>query len=119
MATIDGVYRRYLQDNNVRCGTTLENRVAFRLHRWKILEEMQYRVGRYRIDFAWPKQKIALEADGPHHWMPDIAIKDVARDSWLRSHEWLVFRVDDMDGCLEKQLSRVVRIVNQHDELHK
>ena len=113
---IDTALREVLQERGLPLGTTLENRVTWRLHRWGVLDQCQYRVGKYRLDYAWPSKLIALEADGPHHWRPDVAIKDVARDSWLRSQGWLVFRVDNASGdsiALDEQLCRVVRMIDQ------
>lgn len=100
----------YIAEHGLPCGTSLENKITFRLHRWGVLGQCQYRVGRYRLDFAWPDRRVAVEADGPHHWRPDVAMKDAVRDSWLRSRGWLVFRVDEMSGNLEEQLVRVVEV---------
>lgn len=114
MNGIDRAVRAYLEDRSLRIGTTLENRVTMRLNRWACLGEQQHRVGRYVLDFAWPKQLIAIEADGPHHWRPDVAVKDVARDAWLRSQGWLIFRVDDASETLDQQLLRIVQIIRFH-----
>lgn len=111
MNTIERALKTVLLENDLPLGTSLENRVTWRLYRWKALDKVQYRVGKYRLDYAWPAIKVALEADGPHHWHPDNAIKDVARDSWLRSQGWLVFRVDDVSDDLEEQICRVVVMV--------
>jgi very-short-patch-repair endonuclease len=111
-AAVDRTLRTILEDKGLPVGTTLENKVTWRLHRWGILDQCQYRVGRYRLDYAWPAKLIALEADGPHHWRPDVAMKDAVRDSWLRARGWFVFRVDDSGGALEEQLGRVARVVN-------
>lgn len=96
-------------------GTHLENRVALRLHRFGFRPHdvrQQYRLGRYRLDFAWPDLQIALEADGWHHLAPEGAARDARRDAALRRLGWLVFRVDDVpDNELAEQLSRVSRIV--------
>src|SRR6476469_6301485 len=116
MTPVDGILRGYLQQHNLRVGTTLEKKVTWRLHRWEILDQCQYRVGKYRLDYAWPAKLIALEADGPHHWRPDMAVKDVARDSYLRSRGWLVFRIDEMSDNLEDQLCRVVRMVRSESD---
>lgn len=105
-----------LEQNGCPTGTTLENRVTWRLHRWGVLDRVQHRVGKYRLDYAWPAKLIALEVDGPHHWRPDVAVKDVFRDSWLRSQGWLVFRVDDMTGALDEQLRRAVRMIRAEDD---
>ncbi|MBX7434575.1 DUF559 domain-containing protein [Mycobacterium sp. Y57] len=107
---IHHITRNLIEQHGLPTGTSLENRVTWRLHTWDILDQTQYRVGKYRLDYAWPTVRIALEADGPHHWRPDVAVKDVARDAWLRSQGWLVFRVDDSD-TLDEQLCRVVRMI--------
>ena len=111
--TIDRVNRQMLEDHGLPVGTTAENRVTWLLHRWDVLDKFQYRVAPYRLDYAWPAVKIGLEVDGPHHWRPDVAVKDRFRDGYLRARDWLVFRVDDSDDtlALEKQLSRVVRVI--------
>ena len=115
-ATMDRAMRQLLTERNLPLGTALENRVTLRLHRWGVLDQFQYRVGRYRLDYAWPDRLIGLEVDGPHHWRPDVAVKDVARDAYLRSLGWLVFRVDDASNDLEAQLGRVVRVIRQEDD---
>lgn len=110
--TVDRALVSVLESRGIRIGTSLENTVALRLSRWNLLDRQQYRVGKYRLDFAWPDQKIGIEADGPHHWRPDVAMKDAIRDSWLRSQGWLIFRVDEMNGNLDDQLCRVACILN-------
>jgi very-short-patch-repair endonuclease len=99
-----------------RPGTSLENRVAFRLGRWghkPPAVAQQHRVGRYRLDFAWPDLLIALEVDGWHHQRPESAARDAHRDADLREQGWLTFRVHDTEELiLQKQLCRVVQVVN-------
>lgn len=96
-------------------GTDLEDEVALVLSANSRLPrpEQQHRAGRYRLDFAWPQVRIGLEADGWHHRSPEGAAKDRRRDSWLRSQDWVVFRVDDQYGeaVLRYQLMRVQRLV--------
>ena len=101
-------------------GTYLENQVMLRLSRSERLPrpEQQYRIGRFRVDFAWPGKMIALEADGWWHRSPEGAAKDRQRDSWLRSQGWVVFRIDDERGedMLEWQLMRVIRLVRSEGD---
>jgi len=104
--------RNLLSQRDLPIGSTLENRATWLLFRAGILDRHQYRVGRYRLDYAWPDLQVALEVDGPHHWQPHVATKDVARDAYLRDHGWLVFRVDDNSGNLEQQLARVCRLIH-------
>jgi very-short-patch-repair endonuclease len=97
-----------------RPGTRLENQVACLLSRFHAPAAVQqHRVGKYRLDFAWPKVKIALEADGWYHRSPEGSARDAERDAWLRSQGWVVLRVDDRYGeeALQDQMVRVCRIV--------
>jgi very-short-patch-repair endonuclease len=102
-----------------RGGTTLENRVAWELSRFgfgphsTFKTRQQYRVGRYRLDFAWPSRLMVLETDGPFHRMPTGAARDAVRDAWLRNRGWVIFRVDDTgdEGQLRMQVARVCRII--------
>ncbi|UBV19670.1 DUF559 domain-containing protein [Mycolicibacterium fortuitum] len=110
-AAVTRATRALLTQHNLPTGTSLEDRVTWRLHRWGCLGRTQYPVGPYRLDYAWPAVRIAVEVDGPHHWQPDIAIKDVARDAYLRSHGSLVLRIDDGTGSIEEQLCRVVVVI--------
>lgn len=100
-------------------GTSFEDKVAVWLSHYGLNPEIvkqQFPVGKYRLDFAVPEIKVAIEVDGPRHRAPDVAAQDVRRDSWLRSQGWLVFRVDSRFGgppeC-EQQVARVVRVIQQ------
>lgn len=114
-STIDRTLQQLIEEKGWRAGTSLENRVALRLHRYGFRPEdvaQQHRVGRYRLDFAWVDLKIALEADGPHHLLPTGAERDARRDRELRLAGWLVLRVNDADeDTLADQLVRVARAV--------
>jgi very-short-patch-repair endonuclease len=72
----------------------------------------QYRIGPYTLDFAWPKLRIALEADGSAHDITSQLRRDRERDAWLRQQGWLVFRVDvDLLPAVAAQVARVVAVV--------
>jgi very-short-patch-repair endonuclease len=72
----------------------------------------QYAIGPYVADFAWPKLKIALEADGSIHRQERNYRHDQKRDAWLREQGWLIFRVDTTRrGALASQVQRVVNVV--------
>lgn len=51
--------------------------------------------GHYRIDFAYPSVKLAIEVDGPHHRLPAAQIRDARRDRRLRQLGWTVDRFDE------------------------
>jgi very-short-patch-repair endonuclease len=54
----------------------------------------QYQFGPYRLDFAWPEQRIAVETDGwATHGPRDGFEDDRARDAALMARGWRVLRV--------------------------
>src|SRR2546423_1730267 len=113
MAAIEDALRSVVARHGWQPGTHLENQVALLLTRFGLAAEQQYRIGKYRADFAWPDVRIALEADGWWHRSPEGAAKDRLRDAWLRSQDWVVFRVDDENGedGLRDQVCRVAHLV--------
>lgn len=115
-STLRRIERQVIERQGWRSGTDLEdratrwfNRVGFRPGDL----EQQYRVGRYRLDFAFPALQIAIEIDGWHHRSPEGAARDAERDSWLRSQGWIVLRVDDRHGqdSFDEQMVRICRLV--------
>jgi very-short-patch-repair endonuclease len=53
---------------------------------------VQHQVGRYRLDLAYPKLKVAIEYDGDHHRDRATFRRDVARLNALRAAGWTVLR---------------------------
>lgn len=80
-----------------RVGNAGENRVALALHfagfrPWSV--QQQYRLGRYRLDFALVGRRIAIEADGWVHRNAPNAERDALRDAELAAMGWRTIRVD-------------------------
>jgi very-short-patch-repair endonuclease len=111
------VTRAYLDKHGLRHGTHPENLAALRLHQWNIPFVQQYRVGKYHLDFAVLETRTAIEIDGPHHLRPDVAHKDVIRDTELRADGWLVLRVTAGETIDEDQLLRAA-LVARGDARH-
>lgn len=126
MSTVARYTRQIVEEKGWKPGSTLENQVALMLSRFRMRPrvgtypkigadelEQEYRIGKYRLDFAAPDVKIAIEVDGWHHRSPEGAARDAERDSWLRSEGWIVLRVDDRHGeeSLLKQVVRAVRLI--------
>lgn len=66
--------------------------------------------GHYRIDFAYPSVKLAIEIDGPHHRFPEVRARDARRDRRLRRLGWTVERFDeDLVTYHPEQVLMVVR----------
>jgi very-short-patch-repair endonuclease len=69
----------------------------------------QYKVGPYRVDFAMPRQKFAIELDGfrSHSSTADIA-RDRARERYLQYHGWFIIRFggaevyDHAEACVKE-----------------
>lgn len=53
----------------------------------------EYKCGKWFIDFADIDNKIALEIDGKQHEMPERKASDEAKDTYLQSNGWKVFRI--------------------------
>ena len=74
----------------------------------------QHPVGRFFIDFAFPEQKIAIEADGVF-WHNDES-KEKARDAFLEEQGWTVLHFaedrirQDAIGCAQETL----RVLSNH-----
>lgn len=121
-AFIVGPLKQVIEDEGWRAGSDLEILVVshlrgFHLKPTQVVQEYAVRPegseSTYRLDFAWPSIKVALEADGWHHRSPNGAASDRQRDSELRADDWLVFRVDDEHGedALMMQVGRVLQVV--------
>lgn len=58
-----------------------------------IFMEPQYQAGKYRIDFALPHLRIAVELDGhDYHKTKEQRTRDAGRDRWLTINGWTVIR---------------------------
>jgi very-short-patch-repair endonuclease len=53
---------------------------------------LQYPVGGYFLDLAYPELLLALEYDGSHHLTPDRAARDLRRQAYLSAAGWEVLR---------------------------
>ena len=70
------------------------------------------RRNRYRLDFAYPAERVALEYDGhEHHHTPAQRAADLRRQRALESVGWLVIRVrhEDLEFRRRAGLTQLVR----------
>lgn len=93
-----------------------EARIAIYLSRFGLTPRNvaeQYKIDRWRLDFAAPDVQIGIEVDGPHHRLPEAAVKDLERDAILGAAGWIIFRVDayGADAEIEHRISRIARFV--------
>jgi very-short-patch-repair endonuclease len=113
-----GVVRlRELLEEQVRAGAPTESWledqvVEFLRQRGFPPPVRQYRVGRWRLDLAWPERMVNFEADGRlWHTSPSDRRRDAARDAAIGRIGWRIERIgwleltEDPDG-LEARLWR-------------
>jgi very-short-patch-repair endonuclease len=72
--------------------------------------QQQYEIGKYRVDFAFPKEKVVIEADG-YEWHRENSQqidRDIARDKYLARKGWRILRFQgieirrDIETCIAK-----------------
>jgi very-short-patch-repair endonuclease len=76
----------------------MESRVRVVLVTAGLPPEVQYPVilnsRRYRLDLAYPAQRVAVEYDGEAHRLPARARRDLPREADLAAAGWRVLRFD-------------------------
>ena len=82
-------YQRAPRTDGLPPLTPIEDRLLSAMRSVELRPEVQYGIGRFRVDFAFPEVRLAIEADG-RAWH-DV-IKDAARDNRLKSMGWDVLR---------------------------
>ena len=60
----------------------------------------------YKIDFAWPKEMIALEVDGSSHSDLVRQASDRRKELFLAAHGWSVYRIKNAEVALMSSTSR-------------
>lgn len=77
----------------LKCESPIEKRVYNGLIQHGLYSTPQYRVGKYRVDLAFPHQMIAIECDGKDfHSSPEQKAHDRRKDKFLRDRGWIVLR---------------------------
>ena len=86
---------------------------------WKTLRRLrdegihvtrQHRIGRYVVDFAIRKARIAIEIDGGVHRLPGRAAKDAERQIHVERLGWRFLRFTDRDVLNEDFILDAVRV---------
>lgn len=56
--------------------------------------EMEYPMGIYSLDFAWPKKNLAIEIDGEQHQrFEEYRERDCRKDKYAEDHGWKILRI--------------------------
>jgi very-short-patch-repair endonuclease len=72
--------------------------------------EVQYRIGSYRVDRAWPAHRVAVEADGFHHHGKRLEWKrDRQRIATIEAKGWRIVRLtwDDVTRQATQTVDRI------------
>ena len=73
------------------------------------LPEPQYRVGKYRLDFAFPRQKLGIEVDGlAFHGTQETFIRDQRRQRAIEAEGWRMLRF-----AAKEVLSDARQVINE------
>lgn len=72
--------------------------------------EQQFRLGRFRLDFAIVKARVAIEADGYHHTTDSGRATDRTRDRQLAKWGWEVHRIDVEAMDRDHEVARLLRL---------
>jgi DNA helicase-2/ATP-dependent DNA helicase PcrA len=83
------LFRRTERVNGLPPMTPIEHRLFAAMRDEDLRPEVQYGIGPFRVDFAFPEVRIAIEADG-RAWHDEET--DRARDHKLRGMGWSVLR---------------------------
>lgn len=93
----------YIKRFGFAVGSDLENRTALALIAYGITPSLcrvqqQYRIGRFRGDFALPDHKVVVEVDGIYHTHEACTAKDARRDDYFADQGWTTYRIDCTKG---------------------
>lgn len=101
---------KYEMQNDVECESPIERRFFLACqNRLSVIP--QYQIGNYRIDFALPEQRVAIELDGhEYHKTKEQRTNDASRERYLQKHGWQVIRFTgseiykDVQRCIQDVL---------------
>jgi len=99
--------------------SSIEQLLINELNNQKTDFEFQYQVGKYVIDIAFPKHRLAVEADGIYwHSLPENIERDNRKDNFLTETGWKTLRLPG-DEIRSSPQNCVVRIINYIKELQE
>jgi very-short-patch-repair endonuclease len=73
----------------------METRIRVAIHRYGLPPpELQFPVGPFLLDLAYPEQRLAIEYDGRDHRTAARALRDLRREAYLTRQGWDVLRLE-------------------------
>lgn len=84
---------RAVRLSNPLSGSPMESRIRYAIHDARLpMPVPQHPVGPYRLDLAYPRQRLAIEYDGGEHRTAKRALHDLRREAHLTREGWDVLR---------------------------
>ena len=86
--------------------THTEEKLWAHLRKLPVRFRRQAPVGPYTVDFVCHRSCLVIEVDGGVHNLPEVAVRDLQRDEWLKTQGYRVIRFttkqvdDDIEGVL-------------------
>ncbi|MBB4083812.1 endonuclease domain-containing protein [Brevundimonas lenta] len=72
--------------------THTEAKLWARLRQFDVRFRRQAPIGPYVVDFACHRARLVIEVDGGVHNLPEVAVRDLARDEWFAGQGYRVLR---------------------------
>jgi hypothetical protein len=77
-----------------RSGSPMETRIRVAIHRYGLPPpQLQFPVGPFLLDLAYPEIRLAIEYDGRDHRTAERAIRDLRREAYVTRRDWDVLRL--------------------------
>lgn len=88
--------RGYELYREAKCESEPERLMLRELLKSNYKPELQYPIGNFFVDFAFPQIKLAIEYDGIHHLQKQV--EDYRRHEKIRALGWTIIRVRNTNG---------------------
>ncbi len=78
-----------------RSGSPMETRIRVAIHRYGLPPPwLQFPVGPFLLDLAYPEIRLAIEYDGRDHRTAERAVRDLRREAYVTRLGWDILRLD-------------------------
>lgn len=115
------VVEEYIEKNPDKVDSSYEVLTAIVLVKNRIYSKMQYKVGRYQVDFLLPEHLIVLEIDGDRH--KHRKYYDSVRDEEIKKilgPHWEIIRIDtdNLDNDAKKIPKAIQKVLEYRETKH-
>lgn len=102
--------RKLPKRKEVKTESLIENIALREFNLLGFYPTLQFKVGPYRIDLAFPEHLIAIECDGREwHLLEEQISRDKKRDEYLRSLGWRVIRISGSE--IYKKADEIIGVI--------